>query len=896
LGIPTKGRPGDQQGYNHLVKIQIQVIHLEVTIPGEDWANTIVSTTGRKRTKVINFTMLSRLEYLSAGSRFHLIRSFPLLISSLRITYLRAASGLAKFRDIPNLPPAPGVVDHPKTTMGNLSNLLAMLISYINSLMIEEGPEIVGSISTFLDYIMTRSGSSSVELIKELKEVRTYFIGILRGAPLPAGFKGSFSFLSKTSYTVTHSHFSQILQLKYKLYGTVKMTKDSVTFDRIILAVLDSSRVISLSATPNYDTITGESTSTADMEAIKKEVSEAIKLFPFTPAEVIESVEDEVRRWEHVVTEKAGPNGPATRTSGGDAYAIYKDDKLMSHFFEFCRDMNMMPLFFNLLQMAMAQKNRATDNLNATLVTSRLHAIQELGGKVRIVGILDYYTQRLLDPLHKALGRHLSSLGPDAVYNQDKASDQVRLWTSRGLPIYSYDLSAATDRMPLSFQTWVLGIFIGSQSKAENWANLLTDRSFASPDGVSRRYKVGQPMGAKSSFVVFDLSHHVIVQVAARRAGFKVFFQDYVIIGDDITIAHPKVAAHYRGIIESLGITINLSKSVVHSEGMASAGEMAKRLFIDGVELSVFPVKLLARLPRFGKLGVIIQDFITRRTGIKPNRPLLAFLGSGMDSDSLETLIKINSVPADIVGLHSVTGPLYTSLEISKWSDKVTLTEKDIIDAYTFTVIAEQLKRLEALIRQAEIINTRLRSVGQADIEALESMVMTKPQKEAVLAESKLLFKDGPNGPSWQAALSEANRVGQVLAQLRSGTVTVTRAARLGLLDSLRNSIWTRLDNTAEERSQITYSVFTTALTNLGHIVDKPAVDAHGKPVSRVLEFTIPILSLSRSYTVYWSLGGGVYVNMVKARVVTDHLKSVSKLDTIGAGVSMLSKKSPKGS
>jgi len=65
------------------------------------------------------------------------------------------------------------------------------------------------------------------------------------------------------------------------------------------------------------------------------------------------------------------------------------------------------------------------DNLNATLVTSRLRTIQELGGKVRIVDILNYYTQRLPDPLHKALGRHSSSLGPDAVHNQDKASDQV---------------------------------------------------------------------------------------------------------------------------------------------------------------------------------------------------------------------------------------------------------------------------------------------------------------------------------------------------------------------------------------------------------------------------------------------------------------------------------------
>jgi len=179
-------------------------------------------------------------------------------------------------------------------------------------------------------------------------------MGILRGAPLLTEFKGSFSFSSKTSYTVTHSHFSNMLQPKYKLYGTVGIAKDSATFDHIILAVLDSSRVISLPAAPNYDNITGEPASTVNMEAIKKEASETIKLFPPTPTGVIESVEGEVRRWGHVVGKKTGPNGSATRTLGGNTYAIYKDDKIMSHSSEFCRDMNIMPPSFNLLQMAMA--------------------------------------------------------------------------------------------------------------------------------------------------------------------------------------------------------------------------------------------------------------------------------------------------------------------------------------------------------------------------------------------------------------------------------------------------------------------------------------------------------------------------------------------------------------
>jgi len=35
------------------------------------------------------------------------------------------------------------------------------------------------------------------------------------------------------------------------------------------------------------------------------------------------------------------------------------------------------------------------------------------------------------------------------------------------------------------------------------------------------KYSVGQPMGALSSFAMLGLTHHVIVQIAARRAGIR---------------------------------------------------------------------------------------------------------------------------------------------------------------------------------------------------------------------------------------------------------------------------------------------------------------------------------------------------------------------------------------
>jgi len=88
------------------------------------------------------------------------------------------------------------------------------------------------------------------------------------------------------------------------------------------------------------------------------------------------------------------------------------------------------------------------------------------------------------------------------------------------------------------------------------------------------KYSVGQPMGALSSWGMLALTHHVIVQVAAERAGIRKLFLDYALLGDDICIADKDVASQYLLIMSGLGVEINLSKSLQSSTGVV---EFAKR-------------------------------------------------------------------------------------------------------------------------------------------------------------------------------------------------------------------------------------------------------------------------------------------------------------------------------
>jgi hypothetical protein len=61
------------------------------------------------------------------------------------------------------------------------------------------------------------------------------------------------------------------------------------------------------------------------------------------------------------------------------------------------------------------------------------------------------------------------------------------------------------------------------------------------------------------------VTHHVIVRYAALRCGIR-NFDSYAVLGDDIVIMHDLVAENYLQIMQTLGVAINLNKSIVSSK------------------------------------------------------------------------------------------------------------------------------------------------------------------------------------------------------------------------------------------------------------------------------------------------------------------------------------------
>lgn len=80
----------------------------------------------------------------------------------------------------------------------------------------------------------------------------------------------------------------------------------------------------------------------------------------------------------------------------------------------------------------------------------------EAAGKIRVFAMVDVWTQSLLKPLHLALFSFLKSLPNDGTFDQTASWKRCAEKAKLSGCSFGYDLSAATDRLPIELQVSIL--------------------------------------------------------------------------------------------------------------------------------------------------------------------------------------------------------------------------------------------------------------------------------------------------------------------------------------------------------------------------------------------------------------------------------------------------------
>jgi len=219
------------------------------------------------------------------------------------------------------------------------------------------------------------------------------------------------------------------------------------------------------------------------------------------------------------------------------------------------------------------------------LYNGKLSVVYDQAGKARVVASINWWIQSAFKGLHTSIFRFLETVPTDGTFNQKRSFDQFLEKYSSNHLMSGYDLSAATDRLPIELQKDIL---IAAGLPGNLWQDILNFPYAAPFDTIEEaplevRYAVGQPMGAYSSWAMLALTHHVIVHVAATNASLRLTDDvNYAVLGDDFIINNNSVAAEYLELMKLFGVSISLGKSVISNRFT----EFAKTLRGPGCNLS----------------------------------------------------------------------------------------------------------------------------------------------------------------------------------------------------------------------------------------------------------------------------------------------------------------------
>jgi hypothetical protein len=364
---------------------------------------------------------------------------------------------------------------------------------------------------------------------------------------------------------------------------------------------------------------------------------------------------------------------------------------------------------------------------------------KEEPGKIRVFAMVNILTQTLMAPLHKWIFLRLRMLPTDGTFNQLAPVERLlKSFRGRKTWVASYDLSAATDRLPLALQVRLLVPILG-EKMAANWASLLVSQPYGLPKIAksynlgfnSVVYAVGQPMGALSSWALLALTHHALVQLAAyevhKSSG---WFLDYAVLGDDVVIADRLVARKYLRIMEEIGVDISLAKSLVSN---TSSLEFAKRTWV--CERDCSPISLaemLVALRSLGALGELVAK--NMKFGVIQISSVARFCGFGFRNLArLPVVLGVGNRLSGLVAYLCRPGGIWP-MPLEAWLLSVApgAREGEVIDPNRWTIASSLWRRtLSGLLSSVVKFERLLFLLSTARFSDLTILVKDKKAMEA---------------------------------------------------------------------------------------------------------------------------------------------------------------------
>nr|QDW65418.1 putative RNA-dependent RNA polymerase [Rhizoctonia solani mitovirus 28] len=659
------------------------------------------------------------------------------------------------------------------------------------------------------------------------------------------------------------------MALKGKILAPLQLT----ILYRMIISIFEMYRAVVVPQPPKLNTITDESTM-KEGALVGLSINKAIEMLGIDISQLDQKLTNANQGAILHSSSSSGPNGPATWMSHIDAKAIMQDSEVRGSFFALSKILKRLELIFLMRSSLKLPQFFAIRDEQA--LHSRLHFIWEKGDKVRTIAIGDWFTQELLSPLHEVIADLNKSLDMDGTFNQDRIAEKVRLFTlDKDLDLFSYDLSSATDRLPVDLQVLIMDALFNREGLGAAWKDLMVKRNFTLPNGVKLRYAVGQPMGIKTSFPMLAFTHHVIVQMAAYKAGLDKF-KEYVILGDDIMIANKAVSEQYLQLMKDFGLEISIHKSIVNTvdNRKQAIAEICKRLYLDGVEITSLPINLMANAIENQDMIYQLQNEMQKKGMIYEPSNFPSFIaGLITNQESFNRIALYNGLPTFIGG---ITQPIIIdhnpAFVASREKGFRGVTMLDLMQVWIFTILVEQLKRLGVLLNTTATTYDALMKAAEV---SKASILNTRNGKSIHVTDFNRDMAQAWNidtmlHPAKLVCDSEVERIAKVLMRLSVASGSdLMKELLASVIDGLKVSIVTQTLDESFAKAKMTKTLIDKTMQTL----DRIKLDKENQ-----LSYSMKLPQFNIVWTVKFKLGGTVVLSRSTSNIATTAQDSMNRL------------------
>jgi hypothetical protein len=232
--------------------------------------------------------------------------------------------------------------------------------------------------------------------------------------------------------------------------------------------------------------------------------------------------------------------------------------------------------------------NNAGFNKDVPLIVGCIGHIQERGGKLRSVANPLRGVQVVLSRLANWLGMVAERGLPwDCTFDQEKGVRWAKRKLAQGIRLHAFDLSNASDTIPLEDQISFLK-YVGPVGDAE------FNRTLSLYEKISRGawydpyhperflcWTKGQALGVKCSFGTFSQTHGARLHQLSRSLGLH---DAFVVLGDDVIVVDDLAKPYYHFVTDIWGCDINPAKTLSSD----SITEFASKLTTASREIKTF--------------------------------------------------------------------------------------------------------------------------------------------------------------------------------------------------------------------------------------------------------------------------------------------------------------------